>query len=257
MSRYHLYIECKSCCEGYHNKCCTNEYSKDSANKFHNVATTFGKTNIKDVDGSDLYLHCLDIDSPEALKRVQHLLEQEWKFKTFINKTLKDCGYHIYWLEHHGYNIQIVTEQCKKGYEFEIKCCKALCTLPGSRHRDNPLFYYESIGTNKVMIFDGLYKNLINALLKDCLRPIKKIAKCSDRICNRKSCQTTLPITENNPKAEQEKSRDVPSRIISLSEEKVKESIEYLVPYYQQRTTHKFAFGFSGLAFKEGVSEAF
>ena len=152
----------------------SEEKIKDSANKFHNVATTFGKTNIKDTDGSDLYLHCLDIDSPEVLKRVQHLLEQEWKFKTFVTKTQKDCGYHIYWFEHRGYNIQIVTEQCKKGYEFEIKCGKALCTLPGSRHRDNPLFYYESIGQpNKIMISDGLYENLINALLKDCLRPMK------------------------------------------------------------------------------------
>ena len=127
---------------------------------------------------------------------------------------------------------------------------------PGSRHRDNPLFHYECIGqSNKIMISDGLYENLTNVLLKDCLRPKKNIMKGSNTICNRKSSQTTLPITENNPKAEQEKSSDIPSRIISLSEEKVKESIGYLVPYYQQRTRHKFAFGFSGLTFKEGVSE--
>ena len=236
----------------------SEEKIKDSANKFHNVATTFGRTNIKDTDGRDLYLHCLDVDSTEVLKRVQHLLEQEWKFKTFVTKTQKDCGYHIYWFEHHDYNIQIVTDQCKKGFEFEIKCGKALCTLPGSRHRDNPLFYYECIGQpNKIMISDGLYENLMNVLLKDCLRPLKNRRKGSNMICDRKSSQTTLPITENNAKVEQEceKSSDILSRLISLSEEKVKESIEFLVPYYQQRTRHKFSFGFSGLAFKEGVSE--
>ena len=235
----------------------SEEKIKDSAGKFHNVATTFGRTNIKDTDGSDLYLHCLDIDSPEVLKRVQHLLEQEWKFKTFVTKTQKDCGYHIYWFEHSSYNTQLVTEQCKKRYEFEIKCGKALCTLPDSRHRDNPLFHYESVGHNEIMIDDGLYESLTNTLLKDCLRLMKNTRKGSNRICDRKSCQTTLPITENNAKVEQEceKSSDIPSRITSLSEEKIKESIEYLIPYYQQKTRHKFAFGFSGLAFKEGVSE--
>ena len=47
----------------------SEEKIKDSANKFHNVATTFGRTNIKDTDGRDLYLHCLDVDSTEVLKR--------------------------------------------------------------------------------------------------------------------------------------------------------------------------------------------
>src|SRR5690349_9387812 len=54
----------------------SEEKIKESANRFHNVATTFGKSIIKDAEGRDLYLHCLDIDSEEVLKRVQDLLEQ-------------------------------------------------------------------------------------------------------------------------------------------------------------------------------------
>ena len=73
---------------------------KESPNRFHNVATTFGKSKIKDAEGGDLYLHCLDIHSEEVLKRVHGLLKGEWQTKTFVTKTQKDCGHHVYWFEH-------------------------------------------------------------------------------------------------------------------------------------------------------------
>ena len=69
---------------------------REYTDKFYNVATTFGKSHVKDAEGKQLYLYCLDIDSDEVLKRVQVLLEQEWKLKTFVTKTQKDCGYHVY-----------------------------------------------------------------------------------------------------------------------------------------------------------------
>jgi len=213
---------------------------KESPNRFHNVATTFGKSKIKDAEGGDLYLHCLDIDSEEVLKRVHGLLKGEWQTKTFVTKTQKDCGHHVYWFEHSSQNSPITTEYCKKGHEFEIKCGKALCTLPPSRHRDNPLFHYESIGLqDKIMIADGLYDNLINELLKDCLKPKKITRKVSDS-------KPVLSIIENNAKSKQE---DEDSRIMRsiLSEDQIEKSIEYLVHYYQHTTRHKFAFGFSGL----------
>jgi hypothetical protein len=68
--------------------------------KFHNIATTFGRTHFGDSEDKEFYLHCLDIDSKEVLKRVQALLEEEWKIETFVTKTQKDCGYHVYWFEH-------------------------------------------------------------------------------------------------------------------------------------------------------------
>ena len=59
----------------------SEEKIKDSANKFYNVATTFGKTTIKDTDGRDLYLHCLDIDSPEVLKDYNICLNKNGSLK--------------------------------------------------------------------------------------------------------------------------------------------------------------------------------
>jgi hypothetical protein len=152
------------------------EKISENANKFYNIATTFGKSHVKEAEGKELYLHCLDIDSDNVLKRVQVLLEQEWKFKTFVTKTQKDCGYHVYWFEDGSENAPIVTEDCKKGFEFEIKCGKSLCTLPPSRHRDNPLFHYESVGqSTKIMTSEGLYEHLVNELLVDCLRRKKNL----------------------------------------------------------------------------------
>jgi hypothetical protein len=121
------------------------EKLKQYASKFYNVATTFGETSLCDSQGRNQFLICLDIDSEEVLKRVSKLLG-EWNSKTFVTKTQKDYGYHVYWFEHSGDKIPIVTEDCKKGFEFEIKCGKSLCTLPPSRHRDNPFFHYESAG---------------------------------------------------------------------------------------------------------------
>jgi len=134
-------------------------------NKFYNVTTTFGRSHLRDIGGKKLYLHCLDIDSEEVLDKVLTLLEQ-WKLVTFVTKTQKECGYHVYWFEYTDGHDAILTEYCKKGYEFEIKCGKALCTLPPSRHRDNPFFHYENVGqADKIMIADGLYGKLVNDLL--------------------------------------------------------------------------------------------
>jgi hypothetical protein len=75
------------------------EKLKQYASKFQNIATTFGETSFRDSQGRKLFLFSLDIDSEEVLKRVTALLE-EWKLKTFVSKTQKDCGHHIYWFEH-------------------------------------------------------------------------------------------------------------------------------------------------------------
>lgn len=77
----------------------------------------------------------------------------------------------MYWFEYSSENIPISIEDCKSGFEFEIKCGKALCTLPPSRHRDNPFFHYENIGhSDKIMISDGLYGKLVNDLLANGIK---------------------------------------------------------------------------------------
>ena len=157
------------------------------ADKFYNVATTFGETSLRDSLGRKMFLHCLDIDSGEVLKKVIKILEQEWKLNTFVTKTQKDYGYHVFWFEHGLENSPINTEACRKGFEFEIKCGKALCTLPPSRHRDNPFFHYENIGqSDKIMIADGLYTKFVNDLLLDCLKKKKKKHKQQIKKDNRK-----------------------------------------------------------------------
>jgi hypothetical protein len=63
---------------------------------------------------------------------------------TFVTKTKKKNGFHIYWLSLKQ-NEAIVSEDCKKGFEFEIKTDKKRghCTLPPSVHRDDANFRYK------------------------------------------------------------------------------------------------------------------
>ena len=60
------------------------------------------------------------------------------------NQTKKKNGFHIYWLSLKQ-NEAIVSEDCKKGFEFEIKTDKKRghCTLPPSVHRDDANFRYK------------------------------------------------------------------------------------------------------------------
>jgi hypothetical protein len=246
---------------------------KEYADKFYNISTTFGKSHLKDADGKELYLHCLDIDSEQVLDRVQHLLEQEWKHKTFVTKTQKDCGYHIYWFEHDSENVPVGTEYCRKGFEFEIKCDKSLCTLPPSRHRDNPLFHYENVGQqDKIMIADGLYERLVNGILKDCLKKKKNvkskkhnIVKDSNNKCASKSSivsqkeaeDVKATATPSNKKLDHyitNSSSSITKEIV-LTDEQIQMSTQHLLPYYHEHARNKFALGFSGLTYKQNITE--
>ena len=67
----------------------TAETLKLEYQRFTNLATTFGKTCLKDENDEALYLHGLDIDSDNVLGILFDLLE-ELKLKTFVTKTRKD-----------------------------------------------------------------------------------------------------------------------------------------------------------------------
>ena len=249
----------------------SEEKIRKYSDTFYNVSTTFGQTNVSDTQGRELYLYCLDIDSEDALKRLNSLLEEEWKLKTFVTKTQKDCGFHVYWFERHSENEPISIELCKKGFEFEIKCGKSLCTLPPSRHRDNPLFHYENVGQqDKVMIADGLYERLVNDILKECLKRKKKhsnlkkkytVSKHGENTDKSSSTLASPQIPEvhkgYDAKSEQFSSRlpTTPTKII-LTDKQIEDSTQYLMFYYQNGTRDKFAFGFSGLCYKEDIDEA-
>ncbi len=120
--------------------------------RFSNVAITFGLTRTpgsESKQSSKVDLHCLDIDSDNVLAILFDLVK-ELKSKTFVTKTKKDCGYHIYWLSHTQHQA-IGRSKCRASYEFEIKSDNSLglCTLPPSIHRDDPNFKYQSIGTQQ------------------------------------------------------------------------------------------------------------
>jgi hypothetical protein len=145
---------------------------------FYGVATLLGKSHIKDTDGSDLFLSALDIDSEEALTKLIEYFPADKKVNlfdellqtTYVTKTKKGCGYHIYWYDRKQ-NKPVRTTDCKVGKEFEIKTDGGgHLTLPPSRHRDDPNFHYKNIGQNKIAIRDDLYDLLVN-ILTDCLEP--------------------------------------------------------------------------------------
>jgi hypothetical protein len=89
----------------------TTNLIKEEHHRFKNVATTFGRTYIKDENGQYLYLHGLDIDSDNVLRILFDLVE-ELKSKTFVTKSKKDCGYHVYWLSHKQ-NLSVGVSKCK------------------------------------------------------------------------------------------------------------------------------------------------
>lgn len=245
----------------------SREKLRNLPDKFHNVATTFGEIALCDSQGRKQFLFCLDIDSEEVLKRVSELLG-EWKSKTFVTKTQKDYGYHVYWFEHSGDKTPIVTEDCRKGFEFEIKCGKSLCTLPPSRHRDNPFFNYESAGhQNKVMLADGLYDSLLNEYLVDCLKKNNKrkrmIGKDDDKNISLDNIihPESAAIFESKTMAADDKTMKHDDREsnsdewISLNEKQIEESIQYLLPYYVEGSRNSFALGFAGLSYKESLAK--
>jgi hypothetical protein len=156
----------------------TEEKLQDKRFLFYNVATTFGRSHIKDGDGKDLYLNELDIDSEQVFTRLARISSKgkDYNFldelcqSTFVVKTKKRIGRRLYWYSHNQ-NKPIRTRDCQTGCEFEIKSdnSNGHSTLPPSCHRDDPSFHYQNIGQNKIAIRDKLYDGILD-LLSDCMR---------------------------------------------------------------------------------------
>jgi P4 family phage/plasmid primase-like protien len=215
--------------------------------KFKNIATCSGKTHLKDEQGKDLYLNCLDIDSDNVYFILFNLVNdktgQDYSMiaqaqqSTFVTKTKKDNGFHIYWLSHKQ-NEAIVSEDCKKGFEFEIKTDKKRghCTLPPSAHRDDVTFRYKNYGQDKIIVSDKLYDEIMK-LLAECLKT----------------------ESEGDNKKYFDPSRK--SRIrhsgtpIELSDDGVHVILESISPYYKKGCRHNLAYSLSGLCHKYNVTQ--
>jgi replicative DNA helicase Mcm len=232
--------------------------TSDIYSKFINVASTVGKTHIKDSDNKELFIQVLDVDSEpvynilcmpisqlgiSSLFDTLGISEDEnssltlldiCKRRTFVTKTKIEYGYHIWWFSYNQ-NKSISIKDCKKDCEFEIKTDNknGLCTLPPSTHRDDKDFRYLAIGCqDKLWINDKLY-NVFYNLFKECL--IRK----GDNDKDKENALTNLK--ENS--------------FYNLSSKTIQKSIEILSSYYREGDRNDFALSFSGTAFHSRISE--
>jgi hypothetical protein len=206
-----------------------------------NVATTFGKTHLRDSEGNDLYLHELDIDSKEVYDRLavirvkgedRFFIDEMCKL-TYVVKTRKKCGVRIFWLSHLQHP-RIRTSDCKLGFEFEIKSdnTSGHSTLPPSCHRDDPNFHYHSIGKETIAIQDGLYDGILK-VLSDCL----KVKKPDNIHAN----NVHIPSVSN-------------ANNIILSDDEIEEIVCQIQEYCQKGSRQNLTLGLSGLLYKNGIA---
>jgi len=216
--------------EIYENGWGENELSRT---EFPNVATCFGRTHLKDENNRDLYLNCLDVDSKEVYDRLcivtdvnnnERFLISELRKHTYVVKTRKPYGLHIYWLSH-MLNSPRHRFHCRVGFEFELKTDKssAHAALPESHHRDDANFHYSNIGQNTIMLSDSLYGEIVS-ILDDCI--IKKHTR------NYNNTSTGRELSE----------RDIEKIIDSLSD------------FYVMGFRDLICYGISGFFYKNGIS---
>jgi P4 family phage/plasmid primase-like protien len=215
----------------------TPEKLSQESYKFKNVATVFGKTHLKD-DKGELYLNCLDVDSEESYKKLFNLRNGEETYNllevaqktTYVTKTKKPYGRHIYWLSHQQ-NKPIHTTDCIQGYEFEIKTDKSAghATLPPRNHREDFKFHYKNFGLDiKLVVSDGICDEIMT-VLSGCL-----MLKREDQVREDKQQQ---------------------QQIIELSDSDIKEISEALNPFYKKGSRNYLVLALCGLLRRWNVSK--
>jgi D5 N terminal like len=213
------------------------ERLRKEAYRFQNVATLPGKTHLKTEDGNPLYLNILDIDSERVFTKLGRFTYRNGKDcyfidrackSTFVSKTKKKYGRHIFWLSTKEHN-PIITSECKPGSEFEIKTRFGLIALPGSRHRDDPNYYYQKIGIDEIRRFDQMY-DLLTDILKDCLKPKR------DKNVNNYAEENT-----GNSK-------------IDLNDEQIELLYQLISPWYRIGYRHQITYSLSGLLHRHCVA---
>jgi P4 family phage/plasmid primase-like protien len=216
--------------------------------RFKNVATVLGRTHLREPDGQPLYLNALDIDSEQVFTILCRLCGpdgqdvyfiDEMCKNTFVSKTKKKYGRHIFWLSREQYN-PVGTRHCKHGSEFEIKTDNSLglITLPPSRHRDDSNIRYHSMGQDGIKIIDKMYSELLT-ILDDCLKPANDKSTTGDKHSGHK---------EKNVRDQDSISQDT-------------EYVEYIIqtianrlePFYRKGHRYSIITGFAGLSYKRSM----
>jgi P4 family phage/plasmid primase-like protien len=161
----------------------------------------------------------------------QYSLTAEAQNCTFVTKTKKPNGFHIFWLSRKQ-NDPISAHNCKKGYEFEIKTDKnGLCTLPPSKHRDDLAYCYKNNGKDKIVISDKIYDEIKNLLATDCIKAGES-----------KFDPTSISAVKHVGPP------------IELTVEEAKIICDSISPCYKKGTRNSLVYGLGGLFRKHGVS---
>lgn len=167
----------------------TNERLEKETWRFEGIRTLPGKTYVRDINGNIIsgpYMLCIcDIDSESAYRKCQKELQNDWMNVTYVTKTRKDFGFHIYWLEEWTDDNDFITidDNDLKSQDslFEIGIGLKYTQLAG-RHRRDPNFRYRNIGCLKlrapeIMIRNGLYNALVGSTFKDLLLDVNDIKR--------------------------------------------------------------------------------
>jgi hypothetical protein len=167
----------------------TNERIENEAWRFEGIRTLPGKTYVRDINGNIIlgpYMLCIgDIDSEGAYRKCQKELQNDWINVTYVTKSRKEFGFHIYWLEEWTDENDFITiddnDLKSQDILFEIGIGLKYTQLAG-RHRKDPDFRYKNIGclklrTPEIMIRNGLYNTLVDITFKDLLLDIDDIQR--------------------------------------------------------------------------------
>ncbi len=217
---------------------------KKEAYRFINVATTYGKTHLKDDDGKDLYLNELDIDDKEIFTRLSIIRTRDGQDRYFLDEigketygvhTRKEYGRRYYWLSSKQ-KKPIRSNDCKIGCRFEIKTDNSTGhgTLPPSRYRNDATKHYQQIGESRIVKNDRMYDGLMDTL-GDCI--LYKENK------SRRSDTNEQYIPKSNVETQFE-----------LNAEDVDEITNELTDYYRDGFRHNIVYGLAGLLFKRRIS---
>ncbi len=157
---------------------------------------------------------------------------------TYVTKTRKKWGRHIYWLSHAQHKA-IRTKDCKSGCEFEIKTDNSAghCTLPPSIHRDDPSYHYQSIGRETISIQEGLYDGLLRAL-DTCIRQEKLPGEQSKR----RYTYNDSPSGRRN------------YNLTSLTDMEIQNITNALQISYNKNSRHNIVYALSGYLYKSNVA---
>jgi hypothetical protein len=189
----------------------TPDKISENAWRFEDARVIPGKIYLMNTDGSkSAYMLCiLDIDSEVAYERCRKYFE-DWTNNTWVTKSHREFGYHIYWLERWTEDndfVSIHTDDCEsKDVAFEVFVSTEYTQIlgpihPSSSKIQDPNFEYKNIGCRNLakpalMIRDGLY----DSLLKD----FKDLLKNPDKIQTLREMQKKSKNVFHNPKLDSE-----------------------------------------------------